>query len=170
MDIVIREIENDENEINCVKEFLFNQINNEYHIGPTAKFHYDIFGLKKYYIEPTQNNFFLALDGEKIVATIGIRAYDKDFEFFRGIYSNEDTASIWRLMVDRNYRRKGIARLLVDKVENFARDMGYDKIYLHTHRYLESGLSFWKSCGYEITVEEDDYDETTHMDKVLRNK
>lgn len=170
MDIVIREIENDENEINCVKEFLFNQINNEYHIGPTAKFHYDIFGLKKYYIEPTQNNFFLALDGEKIVATIGIRVYDKDFEFFRGIYSNEDTASIWRLMVDRNYRRKGIARLLVDNVENFARDMGYDKIYLHTHRYLESGLSFWKSCGYEITVEEDDYDETTHMDKVLRNK
>lgn len=170
MDIVIREIENDENEINCVKEFLFNQINNEYHIGPTAKFHYDIFGLKKYYIEPTQNNFFLALDEDKIVATIGIREYDKDFEFFRGIYSNEDTASIWRLMVDCNYRRKGIARLLVDKVENFARDMGYDRIYLHTHRYLESGLPFWKSSGYEITVEEDDYDETTHMVKVLRNK
>ena len=170
MNVVIREIENDETEINNVKEFLFNQINNEYHIGPTAKFHYDIFELEKYYIEPSHSNFFVAFDGDEIVATIGIRAYDKDFEFFRGIYSSQDTASIWRLMVDRNYRRKGIARLLVDKTEGFVSDVGYDRIYLHTHRYLESGLAFWMSCGYEITVEEDDYDETTHMVKVLNSK
>ena len=170
MNVVVREIENDEIEINKVKEFLFNQINAEYHIGPTAKFHYDIFGLEKYYLEPAQCNFFVAFDGDKIVATIGIRAYDKDFEFFRGIYSSDDTASIWRLMVDCNYRRRGIARLLVDNVENFAISMGYDRIYLHTHRYLESGLPFWKSNGYEITVEEDDYDETVHMVKILDRK
>ncbi len=170
MDIVVREIKNEENEINRVKEFLFNQINAEYHIGPTAKFHYDIFGLNEYYIAPTHNNFFVAFDGDKIVATIGIRVYDKDFEFFKGIYSSEDTASIWRLMVDRNYRRKGIARLLVNEAENFARNAGYDRIYLHTHRYLESGLPFWKSVGYAITVEEEDYDETTHMEKLLNDK
>ena len=170
MSIVIREIKNDETEINAVKEFLFNQINNEYHIGPTAKFHYDIFGLKKYYIDPSQNNFFVAFDGDRIVATIGIRAYDKDFEFFRGIYSGEDTASIWRLMVDRDYRRNGIARQLVGEAENFAGKVGYDRIYLHTHRYLESGLPFWKSANYQITVEEDDYDETVHMVKMLNSK
>ena len=45
MDVVIREIENDETEIKKVKEFLFGQINNEYHIGPTEKFHYDILRL-----------------------------------------------------------------------------------------------------------------------------
>ena len=121
-------------------------------------------------LAPTQNNFFVAFDEDKIVATIGIRAYDKDFEFFRGVYSSDDTASIWRLMVDRDYRRKGIARLLVDKVEDFASNKGYDRIYLHTHRYLESGLPFWKSRGFVITVEEDDYDETTHMVKVLNSK
>ena len=170
MDVVIREIENDETEIKKVKEFLFGQINNEYHIGPTEKFHYDILRLEQYYINPIKSNFFVAFDGDNIVATIGIRGYDKDFEFFRGIYSHDDTASFWRLMVDRNYRRNGIARLLVDTAEDFARDSGYDRIYLHTHRYLESGLPFWKSCRYKITVEEDDYDETTHMVKVLRNK
>lgn len=168
MDIVVREIENDDAEIKLVKEFLFDQINNEYHVGPTQKFHYDIFGLEKYYIDSSQSNFFIALDGDKIVATIGIRPYDRDFEFFRGVYSSQDTASIWRLMVDRNYRRNGIARLLVDNVEDFAVDAGYDMIYLHTHRYLESGLPFWKSAGYEVTVEEDDYDETTHMVKMLK--
>lgn len=170
MDIEVREIRNDVEEINKVKDFLFGQIDNEYHIGPTPKFHYDIFELNEYYIAPTQNNFFVAFDEDKIVATIGIRAYDKDFEFFRGVYSSDDTASIWRLMVDRDYRRKGIARLLVDKVEDFASNKGYDRIYLHTHRYLESGLPFWKSRGFVITVEEDDYDETTHMVKVLNSK
>ena len=34
-------------------------------------------------------------------------------------------------------------------------------------RYLEAGLPFWKSLGYAVTVEEDDYDETTHMVKNL---
>lgn len=164
----IREIKNDESEINSVKDFLFNQINLEYHIGPTPKFHYDIFGLNEYYIAPANSNLFVAFDGEKIVATVAIRPYDKDFEFFKGIYSKEDTASIWRLMVDKDYRRNGLARMLVRCVEDFAGNNGYDRIYLHTHRYLESGLPFWKSVGYEITVEEDDYDETTHMVKNLK--
>ena len=43
MNIEIREIKKDESEINAAKDFLFNQIDKEYHIGPTPKFHYDIF-------------------------------------------------------------------------------------------------------------------------------
>lgn len=167
MNIEIREIKNDESEINAAKDFLFSQIDKEYHIGPTPKFHYDIFDLNEYYIEPAKSNFFVAVDGEKIVATAAIRPYDGDFEFFRGIYAPEDTASIWRLMVDSDYRRNGIAGVLVELLEDFAREEGYSRIYLHTHRYLEAGLPFWKSAGFEITVEEDDYDETTHMVKNL---
>ena len=130
-------------------------------------FHYDIDGIRQYYILPERNNFFIAWDGDKIVATSAIRAYDLDYDFFKGLYSGEDTASIWRLMVDKNYRRHGLARNLVAQMENFARLQSYDKIYLHTHRYLEAGLPFWKSLGYVITIEEDDYDETTHMVKNL---
>ena len=167
MNIEIREIKKDESEINAVKDFLFNQIDKEYHIGPAPKFHYDIFNLEEYYIAPAKSNFFIAADGEKIVATAAIRPYDRDFEFFRGIYSPEDTASIWRLMVDNDYRRMGIARVLVGLLEDFAKEECYSRIYLHTHRYLEAGLPFWKSAGFEITVEEDDYDETTHMVKYL---
>lgn len=167
MDFVIREVRNDEGEIEAVKEFLYAQIMNEYGIGPTPKFHYDIEGMAEYYLLPSDSNFYIALDGEKIIATAAIRAYDVDYEFFRGIYSKEDTASIWRLMVDEDYRRHGIARRLVSTMEEFARDAGFDRIYLHTHRYLESGIPFWTSAGYEITIEEDDYDETTHMIKNL---
>lgn len=87
---------------------------------------------------PPNNTFLIALDGDRIVATGAIRAYDLDYELFRGVYSKEDTASIWRLMVDEDYRRHGIARRIVNALEYFAKKTGYDRIYLHTHRYLES--------------------------------
>ncbi len=167
MNIQIREIHDSDFEIEAAKDFLFNQIDKEYHIGPTPKFHYDIFDLKDYYIVPSKSNFFIALDGEKIIATGAVRAYDKNYEFFKDTYSKEDTASIWRLMVDEEYRRNGLARVLVGLIEDFSRDAGYDRIYLHTHRYLDAAIPFWKSIGYEVTVEEDDYDETTHMIKNL---
>ena len=167
MNITIKEINNNVTEINQVKDFLFDQIKKEYGIGRNPKFHYDIAEIEQYYIFPERNNFFIALDGNKIVATGAVRAYDKDYEMFKDIYSKENTASIWRLMVDKNYRRHGLARNIVSKMEDFARVHSYDKMYLHTHRYLDAALPFWKSLGYEITVEEDDYDETSHMIKKL---
>lgn len=165
MDFIFREVKHDAEEILAVKDFLYDQIMKEYGIGPTPKFHYDIEAMGKYYILPERNNFFIALDGERIVATGAIRAYDVDYDLFKGIYSKDDTASIWRLMVDEKYRRHGIARKLVNIMEEFAKNEDYEKIYLHTHRYLDAGLPFWKSCGYSITIEEDDCDETTHMIK-----
>ena len=167
MNMEVKEIQNDAEEISDVQKFLYNQIRIVYDIGPTPKFHYDIEGLDEYYILPKRNCFFAAYVGDKIVATAGIRAYDRDFEFFRGQYTEENTASIWRLMVDENYRRNGIAGILVNRMEEFAKKEGYKQIYLHTHRYLDSGLPFWKSQGYIVTVEEDDYDETSHMIKIL---
>lgn len=167
MDFIIREVKNNQEEIDNVKEFLYAQIMNEYGIGPTPKFHYDIEGMVEYYLLPAKNNFYIALDGEKIIATAAVRAYDVDYEAIEGLYSKEDTASIWRMMVDKQYRRHGLARELVRTIEKFAKNEGYDRIYLNTHRYLESGIPFWTSVGYEITIEEDDYDETIHMVKYL---
>ena len=167
MNITIKEINDEISEIKQVKDFLFDQIRKEYGIGRNPKFHYDIDEIEKYYILPQRNNFFIAWDGNNIVATGAVRAYDKDYEMFKDIYSKENTASIWRLMVDKNYRRHGVARNIVSKMEDFARAQSYDKMYLHTHRYLDAALPFWKSLGYEVTVEEDDYDETSHMIKNL---
>ena len=167
MNFKIRAIGEDDCEINSLKLFLFNQIKKVYGIGRNPIFHYDIDDLKKYYILPPRNNCFAVYCRGEIVASIAIRAYDKDYDFFRDVYSAKDTASIWRLMVDENYRRHGLASMLVGVVEDFAGKAGYGKIYLNTHRYLDGALQFWQSLGYVITVEEDDYDQTTHMIKNL---
>ena len=148
----IKEIENDDSQIESVQDFLYGQIKIEYGIGPMPEFHYDIEGLKEYYVLPKRNSFFVAYDGDKVVATAGIRAYDKDYEFFKGQYTEDNTASIWRIMVDKDYRRMGLARSLVKNL---------------THRYLEAALPFWNSLGYIVTLEEEDYDETNHMLKIL---
>ena len=113
-----------ENEIEDIKDFLYGQIKKVYGIGPNIEFHYDIEGIREYYILPKCNNFFMVFDGEKIIATAAIRAYDKDYELFKGKYTKKDTASIWRLMVDENYRRHGLARKLVTVMEEFAKDAG----------------------------------------------
>ena len=128
MDIIIREIKNDFDEIDLAKDFLFDRIKKEYGIGPNPKFHYDITGLEEYYINPQRSNFFIACDGNDIVATAAVRAYDRDYDLFKGVYSKEDTASIWRLMVDENYRRRGLARKLVGKIENFAVEENYSQV------------------------------------------
>lgn len=167
MNICIREINNNSDEISAVKEFLYGQIKDVYGIGPTPEFHYDIEGLEEYYILPEKNNLFLAFDGDNIVATGAVRAYDKDYAFLKDCCFRQGTASIWRLMVDKKYRRNGIARLLVEKLEVFAKNEGYNNIYLHSHRYLDAAMPFWKSLGYEVIFEEDDYDETSHMIKNL---
>ena len=166
MNFIIREINNNPDEIKSVKCFLYDLIKKEYGIGPTPKFHYDIENLEEYYVLPARNNLFIAFDGDKIIATVAIRGYDKDYEFFKN-YSKENTASIWRLMVDEKYRRQGVARKLIEYAENFARDNDYREIYLNTHRYLKAAIAFWESLGYQIVLEEDDYDETNHMVKDL---
>ena len=73
---------------------MYEQIRIVYDIGPTPKFHYDIEGLDEYYVLPKRNCFFAAYDGDKIVATGAIRAYDKDYELFKGEY-NEDNQFIF---------------------------------------------------------------------------
>jgi len=56
---------------------------------------------------------------------------------------------IYRLAVHPDYRRRGIARLLVGEIERRLRDRGAARIYALT--YTEDGAAFWASLPYERT-------------------
>jgi GNAT superfamily N-acetyltransferase len=130
-----------------VEEFLFKMIKEEYGYGFIPEYHQDIIDLENYYLHPERNNFFLAIDPhtEKIIGTLGIRAYDKDFPFFKNVYNPQTTASIWRVFVEKSWRRKKVASNLVQTAENFCREKDYKQIYLHTHRTVHGALNFWTS-------------------------
>ena len=108
MNLEIRPMSNDPNEIVNVQKFLFKMIKKEFGYDYVPEWHQDIVKMDEYYINPKINNFFVAY-GEtgEIIATIGIRAYDKDFPEFRQLYSKDTTSSIWRLFVDERFRRCG---------------------------------------------------------------
>ena len=77
MNISIKELENDFNQIDEVQKFLFSQIKREFGYGYIPEYHEDIKNLREYYIYPQRNSFFVACDeSNNIIATIGIRAYD----------------------------------------------------------------------------------------------
>ena len=168
MNVIIKELSNDSEQIVDVQKFLFKMIKKEYGYDYVPEWHQDIVNLDEYYILPERNNFFVAyLETGEIIATIGIRAYDKDFPEFRHLYSNVTTSSIWRLFVDERCRRCGLASRMFSIAENFANEVKFENIYLHTHKTLPGALEFWKKMGFVVALDSNDELETVHMDKQI---
>jgi len=125
--------------------------------------------LEEHYIKPKDSTFFLAIHNktESLIGTLGIRAYDRDFEIFRDVYGPGDTASICRVFVDKKWRRNGIASAMVNSAEIFSRDSGYSKMYLHTQKFVKGSIDFWLSVGYKIVEDTNNELGTVHMEKGL---
>ena len=169
MKVTIRELSKNPEEISEVQEFLFMMIKKEFGYDYVPEWHQDVMNMDEYYISPRRNNFFVAYsETGEIIATIGIRAYDKDFPEFRHLYSKDTTSSIWRLFVDRRCRRCGLASKMFSIAENFANEVGYDDIYLHTHKSLPGALEFWTKMGFVVALDANDELETVHMDKKIQ--
>lgn len=169
MNVLIKQLSNNPDLIGEVQKFLFKMIKLEFGYGYVPEWHQDIVNIKDYYIIPMRNNFFVALDEKtgQIIATIGIRSYDKDFPEFRKTYSGEKTSSIWRLFVDKRYRRCGLASKMFTIAENFANEVGYEDIYLHTHKTLNGAIEFWMKMGFVVTLDVGNELQTVHMDKQI---
>ena len=169
MKVTIKELSKNSQEIKKVQEFLFKMIKLEFGYDYVPEWHQDIVNMDEYYVNPKRNNFFVAYtETGEVIATIGIRAYDKDFPEFRHLYSNEATSSIWRLFVDRRCRRCGLASKMFDVAENFANQSGFDDIYLHTHKNLDGAIKFWTKMGFVVVLDSNDELETVHMDKKIQ--
>lgn len=169
MNVTIKELSNSPEEIYNVQKFLFKMIKKEFGYDYVPKWHQDIINLEEYYINPKRNNFFVAYyETGEIIATIGIRSYDKDFPEFRHLYSHDKTSSIWRLFVDRRCRRCGLASKMFHIAENFAKEVAYDEIYLHTHKTLKGAFEFWTKMGFIVSLDAEDELETVHMDKQIQ--
>ncbi|MCM3651792.1 GNAT family N-acetyltransferase [Metabacillus litoralis] len=78
------------------------------------------------------------------------------------------TAEIVKCYIDSNYRRLGIGTILFNQALRFCNDVGYEKIYLHTHLFLPGAIPFWKAKGFEERLAEDNpVWNTVHMDRKM---
>lgn len=162
--ISIRSIKKEE--VETVQKFLFNMIKKLYNYDENPSYHNDIINMKEFYIDEERNSIIGAFDdGNRLIGTIAVKQYIDRIKAVKGVYNEYKTAEMGRCYIDENLRRKGIGSLLFDRVVEFCRDSKYETIYLHTHKHLPGGFDFWKKKGFLITVEEDDIDQTVHMEK-----
>jgi N-acetylglutamate synthase len=63
-------------------------------------------------------------------------------------------ASMARLTVDPQYRRIGLARALVERVERERRTLGARRIGAIVLKNNRKGNLFWSSAGYEVDRED----------------
>lgn len=134
----------------AVNEFGFNEWNNYFTEANFLNLNLD------------KENFWIALnENNDIIATIGIM---QDI--------NENTAKLHSLYVRKDYRKKGIATILCNYCEKFAKEKGYESIILHTYTKFEEAMKFYKKIGYkqDTTIKSKDgiwYSKNIHLDSNL---
>lgn len=71
-----------------------------------------------------------------------------------GIYPTaglqEGTAELVKMYVAKSQRGKGLGKLLVQKAENLARTLGYDRLYLESFPNLREAISLYTNLGFAI--------------------
>ena len=69
-----------------------------------------------------------------------------------GLAGNEDgTAQIHRLFVRREFRHKGVGRMLVAAILQEAREIGYSRILLETAVVMTEAVVLYESVGFRPT-------------------
>ena len=63
---------------------------------------------------------------------------------------DEVTAEIKRMFVLPEQRGKGLAKYILNAIEDWASEMGYTNYILETSPKLESAIALYKKMGYEI--------------------
>jgi ribosomal protein S18 acetylase RimI-like enzyme len=153
-------------DISACKEFMLGIIKNEFGYDFNPDWHWDIDQVEKVYLQ-NRGCFFVAKYQNKIVGTIAVRPYDKNYVELKEI-CDSNTASIWRHYIMQEYRRKGIGRKLLSLAENFIKSSKYNQTYLHTQRTIPGSAEYWLSQGFEIILEnKSDPLKTVHMIKKI---
>lgn len=75
----------------------------------------------------------LVFDESNPIATC--RVFEKDGKYFLG-----------RFAVLKEFRNRGVGRLLLQEAENFVKSRGFSCLYLHAQL---RAVEFYKKCGYE---------------------
>jgi GNAT superfamily N-acetyltransferase len=70
--------------------------------------------------------------------------------YVRQLLMVERHAEMGGLVVDEQYRGRGIGRMLVDWAEAWARDHGCDALYLRSNVQREAAHRFYEGVGYRL--------------------
>jgi len=107
-----------------------------------------------FWTAPTNKHFWVATYEGVAVGTVAYDIQDSILEIFR-------------LSVDRNFRKLGVARQLMNKIEEVAREEGCSIVRAVTSDAQAAAGSFYNSMGYSIT---DTKEATTEPESWIHTK
>ncbi|GAA0462092.1 GNAT family N-acetyltransferase [Streptomyces olivaceiscleroticus] len=128
--------------------------------GYVPRWHRDIIDLEGAYVAPDRHTLLVAVDEADgtIVATGALDcrgpAHPPNPREIAERFPSGKTAQLRRTYVRPEHRRRGLARLLVHELLDFAAaDGGYDAVYLHTDPAVTGAEPFWRSLGTVVCDE-----------------
>ncbi len=104
------------------------------------------------------HNVIIAYDGDNPVGCAGFKHFDTE------------TAEVKRVFVRKDYRGKGISKQLFIKLEEQAKECGYNKLILETGYLLTASIGLYKSIGFKIIpnyAQYKDIPESVCMEKTI---
>ncbi|MDD5192931.1 MAG: GNAT family N-acetyltransferase [Candidatus Nanoarchaeia archaeon] len=103
--------------------------------GDPTKFEY----IKEFNVSRGYIVYFVAEvedESKKIVATMALKKVDNE------------TVRLKRMYVHRNYRRRGIAQKMLNKIVDYAKEKGYKKMLFSSYSIMENAGRFNKKNGF----------------------
>ncbi len=113
-------------------------------IPGTAYFDASLDHLSGFYAEPGRA-YYLLTEGKKLIGGIGLAE----------LPDLPACCEMQKLYLDENYRGRGWGRRMVDRIEQAAWEMGYQRMYLETHTNLEAAVRLYEKCGYHAIPKPD---------------
>jgi GNAT superfamily N-acetyltransferase len=86
--------------------------------------------------------FFVAYDGERLAGMFGLEGV------------GTPSAELRRMYVDAAYRKRGLARMMLEQAEQVCRDAGTPMLTLSTSELQQAALAFYRKAGYRLVREE----------------
>ncbi|MFJ5838032.1 GNAT family N-acetyltransferase [Streptomyces shenzhenensis] len=160
-DIIIRSAGPED--IGGVRGVMLDTVYRDFGTGYVSRWHEDIVDPVSAYVVPERHALLVAVDagGGDVVATAALDsrgpAHPPNPLELAECYPSGATAQLRRVYVRPEYRRRGLARRLVEELLAFAEaDGGYRSVYLHTDPAVPGAEAFWRSLGKVVHDERED--------------
>ena len=63
---------------------------------------------------------------------------------------NENAVEVKRMYVDKEYRNQGNAKIILEELETWAKEVGNKKCILETGKRQVEAVQFYYKCGYKV--------------------
>ncbi len=121
----------------AIIDLILNIQQNEFNVPITLHDQPDLLIIPEFYCQH-KGNFWLALDGDKLVGTIAL------------IDIGDEMGALRKMFVHRDYRGKnvGVASILLNTLLQHCQKSGFKSIFLGTNPRLQAAMRFYEKNGF----------------------